>query len=295
MGGIEPDSPWRHLPCLQCRQRGDRVEGSGHSGGKDRGHLDGDDLWQGWGTNALRLRDAMTSVHQVVFTENARDHLLNQAPEWADYIRVIPPSVNTDIFSPDGPSRDVRHPLCLLAGGIRPVKRSACAIDLVDQLRRATGHDFHLAIAGPVRDREEWEKIQAKVSLRRWVHLLGEVPDDEIPIWYRSADVVLNTSQVEGVSNALMEAMSCGALVLATNIAGNRYLVTDQKTGLLFASPTEMVEKLLPVLEHPELMDHIRREARKAILRRHSLKAESEAYLAVYEQVQKRRGATADG
>lgn len=245
----------------------------------------GTDLWQDWVKNDRGLRAALADIpHQVVFTEDAKAHLLQKAPEWADRIHVIPPSVNTDIFCPDGSVQDFPHPFCLLAGGIRPVKRSAWAIDLVEGLRRATGQNIHLAIAGPVRQLDEWKNIQSKAVGFDWVHMLGEIPAVEMPRWYRSAAVVLNTSLVEGVSNAIMEAMACGSLVMATNIAGNRHLIEDGTTGLLFDDPQELIRKLSPVLANPESVRPIRESAREAILHRHSLAAESEAYISLYER-----------
>lgn len=245
----------------------------------------GTDLWQNWVEDAPQLVQGLDPIaHQVVFTQDAKEHLLKQAPQWADRIHVIPPSVNTEIFHPKGPRRTFPYRLCLLAGGIRPVKRSAWAIDLVESLRRATGQDIHLAVAGPVRSHDEWKKLQAKAPGHDWVHLLGEIPAAEMPLWYRCADVVLNTSLVEGVSNALMEAMACGALVMASNIVGNRHLVEDGKTGMLFDTPEELVEKLAPVFADPHSVDSIRRTAREAILRRHSLTAESDAYIELYDK-----------
>lgn len=50
------------------------------------------------------------------------------------------------------------------------------------------------------------------------------------------AEVFWNASEYEGQSNALIEAMQAGVPVVASSIAGNRDLVTDGETGLLFES-----------------------------------------------------------
>jgi glycosyltransferase involved in cell wall biosynthesis len=76
----------------------------------------------------------------------------------------------------------------------------------------------------------------------------------------RAADIVLNTSLSEGMSNVLMEAMTVGAPCAARDNAGNRSLIAAvddgdasadasrgggdanaASTGLLFATPDEFV------------------------------------------------------
>lgn len=245
----------------------------------------GTDLWQDWVENAPYIRRRLATVRsQVVFTDDARQHLLKQAPDWASRIEVIPPSVDTDRFTPAGTAETVAHPLVLIAGGIRPVKRSAWSIRLVEALRESTGMDIHLAIAGPVREPSEEQKVEALARERRWVRLLGEVPKERMDAWYRAADVVLNSSEVEGVSNAVMEAMSSAALIAVSDIPGNRALVDDGVNGIVFADEREFVAKVVPYLAGAKPSEPIRLRAREFILHRHSLLAEAASYRGLYER-----------
>ncbi len=246
----------------------------------------GTDLWQDWVQDYRPIAQALEPVAaQVVFTEDARDRILQDMPSWADRIHVVPPSVDEDVFRPEPVSKEFPHPLVLLAGGVRPVKRSAWAVELVEATRNATGADIHLAVAGPARHIGEWELVRERAKTRAWVHLLGEVPKEDMVAWYNSADVTLNTSAVEGVSNALMEALSCGSLVLCSNIAGNRYLVQDGVNGLLFETPDEFVSQLSRALESDKTMRAIRTTARNCILARHSLTREAQDYDELYQQL----------
>lgn len=244
----------------------------------------GTDLWQDWVNDYRPIKQALDPVRfQVVFTEDARRRLLEDAPDWADRVLVIPPSVNECLFRPAADAVSVPHPLILLAGGVRPVKRSHWAIDLVDRLRRETKRDVHLAIAGPIRHMGEWSVVKEKAATREWVHLVGEVPKEEMPGWYTAADLVLNTSSVEGVSNALMEAMSCGSLVLATDIQGNRALIEDKVTGLLFHDEEEFLEHAVYGLKGGPEVEKIRQRARHHILAHHALSKETDHYVTLYE------------
>lgn len=246
----------------------------------------GTDLWQDWVKDYRPIAKALEPVAaQVVFTEDARDRILQDMPGWRDRIHVIPPSVDEAVFRPEPPSKEFPHPFLLLAGGVRPVKRSAWAVELVEATRAATGLDIHLAVAGPARHIGEWEMVRAYAKTRPWVHLLGEVPKEDMVAWYNSADVTLNTSAVEGVSNALMEALACGSLVLCSNIAGNRYLVQDGINGLLFENQDEFVAKLSHALQPGDRMTTLRTTARDCILARHSLMREAQDYVELYQQL----------
>jgi glycosyltransferase involved in cell wall biosynthesis len=243
----------------------------------------GTDLWGDWVRDSAGIQKALSGIRQqVVFTPNARLRLLQDAPEWDDVVQVIPPSVDDEIFSPEEVSLRRSPPLVVLAGGVRPVKRSAWAIELIDEARQRLGQDLQLAILGPVRDVGEWQKVLAGAQERAWVRVVGELPTEQMANWYRRAAFVLNSSRIEGVSNALMEAMGCGALIVATNIHGNRYLVEQHKTGILFDDAHDFVEQLRWAFAHSDEVECIRRNARMRILSQHMLIQEAEAYLALY-------------
>lgn len=251
----------------------------------------GTDLWQDWVRDAQGCKRRIDAIrYQVTFTEDARARLLQDAPDWENRVVVIPPSVDVEHFDPEGPEVEMAHPLILVAGGIRPVKRSSWAIDLVEQLRAARGKDYQLAIAGPVREEGEWQRVTTKAEGRPWVHILGNRSRDEMAEWYRGADVFLNTSEVEGVSNAIMEAMSCGALVLVTDIQGNRALVTESQTGLLFRDADDFLAKMEEIEENPGEMGQIREAARQKIVARHSIMHEAKRYERLYEECFSIRG-----
>jgi glycosyltransferase involved in cell wall biosynthesis len=60
------------------------------------------------------------------------------------------------------------------------------------------------------------------------------VPRRDLSGYYRYADLVVMTSQSEGIPVVLMEAMAHGKLVLAPAITGIPELVEHQRTGFLY-------------------------------------------------------------
>jgi glycosyltransferase involved in cell wall biosynthesis len=57
------------------------------------------------------------------------------------------------------------------------------------------------------------------------------------------ADLLWNGSLYEGQSNTILEAMQAGVPVIASDIPGNRELVRDGETGILF--PVGEVDRLM--------------------------------------------------
>lgn len=80
----------------------------------------------------------------------------------------------------------------------------------------------------------------------------------EVDSFYKQAHIYLSTSTFEGLSNSIMEAVSFGLPIVATNVGDNEHLVKDGITGFLVPpKDVELIaDKLLYLVENP----HIREE-----------------------------------
>jgi glycosyltransferase involved in cell wall biosynthesis len=83
-------------------------------------------------------------------------------------------------------------------------------------------------------------------GLDRRIQRLGYVPRDDLAALYGAATIVAYTSQYEGFGLPPLEAMACGAPVIASAIAPLRYTLGDAAE---FVSPGD-VEALAEVLTH---------------------------------------------
>lgn len=70
-------------------------------------------------------------------------------------------------------------------------------------------------------------------SLQNNIILLGNVPHDKIPNLLRSCDIYVSSSHFEGMSIALMEALLSGLYVVTTDTGEARYLLDNDKNGLI--------------------------------------------------------------
>ena len=57
------------------------------------------------------------------------------------------------------------------------------------------------------------------------VHWFNKVPNEETPLWYNAADVVVMTSLWEGSPNAIKESMACNRPVVSTNVGNVKWLL----------------------------------------------------------------------
>lgn len=92
-----------------------------------------------------------------------------------------------------------------------------------------------LIIVGEGEYKEELIKTVAKLSISDKVEFVPFTRD--VRELFHRADAVINCSiNAEGTSNSLIEAMSAAKPIIASNIGGNKNLVSHEQNGLLFSS-----------------------------------------------------------
>src|SRR5574337_764816 len=191
----------------------------------------------------LEVIDALhRATRIVVFHDCMRVKLVGELPEVAHRIRVIGQTVRCQEAS-----FDLRHHLDLhpddliffIPAGIRRVKHVTFCLKPLDALR-IQYPQIKAVFVGPVIEAAEGAKLQELLRDYPWAFYLGPVPHEQICAMLSSVDVVINSSLSEGgMANSILEAMSRGRAVLASNIEGNRSVVQDGIEGLLFASESE--------------------------------------------------------
>jgi len=101
-----------------------------------------------------------------------------------------------------------------------------------------------------------------------------------------AADVVLNCSVSEGgMANAVLEALALGRAVLASDIAGNRALIEEDVTGLLFGDPRELADKAARLAGDSLLRARLGGAGRALIEREFPPEREVDGYRAVYRRL----------
>jgi glycosyltransferase involved in cell wall biosynthesis len=87
------------------------------------------------------------------------------------------------------------------------------------------------------------------------------------------------------MSNAVLEALSLGRAVLAADIPGNRSLVEDGVTGLLFDGAQDFARKAERLLADPDLRARLGMAGRERVSARFGAEHEIDGYLAAYARL----------
>ena len=66
------------------------------------------------------------------------------------------------------------------------------------------------------------------------VQFIGQVPNEKIYDYLRANDIMLSAPKIDNMPVSLLEAMNAGVLVISSRVGGVPYMITHQKTGLLF-------------------------------------------------------------
>lgn len=106
---------------------------------------------------------------------------------------------------------------------------------------------------------------------------------DDVTDLLEAADLFVLPSYEEGMSLSLLEAMAAGVPSIATDIAGNRQLITHEEHGLLVPpkDPTALLAAIQRLLGDPELAQRLALNARARVAREFSLTQMAQRHLAV--------------
>jgi glycosyltransferase involved in cell wall biosynthesis len=144
----------------------------------------------------------------------------------------------------------------------------------------------HLTILGDGPCRRELKALSRRLGQDRRISFPGAV-DDVMP-YLKEADVYLSSSVSEGMSNALLEAMSRGVMPVVSRVSGADDLVEDGVSGFLVPPgdettlTTRLVESLAMTRQHRRATGEA---ARAAIRARFSLEKVVERHLTLYRKL----------
>ena len=173
-------------------------------------------------------------------------------------ITVIPNGVDTKVFRPMSKNNKQLERFGLnlgdfvigSVGRLDTVKSYPLMVEIIHRLRRRHPQVKGLLIGdGP--DRSAIEAAVSRWKLKDHFILAGE--RNEIPEMIALMDLFLLTSSSEGMSNTLLEAMSCGKPVVAANVGNNSELVQRGLNGFLVDSRSAdaFVRRLSPLIGDP--------------------------------------------
>jgi len=127
--------------------------------------------------------------------------------------------------------------------------------------------DIHLTIAGEGELREELVKYSESLRVQDRVHFLGEIAHDKMPIFYKAIDLFAMPSRFEGLSNALVEAMSSNIPVVCSSIDAQKDVIVDKQSvqsGILLPldKPEKWADAIQQLKNNPEKYSELKESSK---------------------------------
>lgn len=171
-----------------------------------------------------------------------------------------------------------------VAGRLVQVKRIDLVLKMAQQIMTRLGtHAFIIEIAG---DGPLYDKLEADIKhygLEKSVLLIGKIT--HMPDWYQSLDVFVSTSDFEGCSNVIMEAMASAVPVIATDVGVNRMLIGDDLGGFIIpiGDSDSLIQRVLTCIDNPGLTLSLGQAGRKRLEEVLSIENYKKAHVQLYE------------
>jgi glycosyltransferase involved in cell wall biosynthesis len=222
-------------------------------------------------TNRLYLKlftrlSARRAARVITGSESTRQDVIARCGVPAARVVTVPDGV-TAAFCPADPSavaefrqrKGLPERFILFLGTLEPRKNVVRLLDAYAAWRRASHEPVSLVVAGG----KGWyyETIfarAAELDLGDAVIFPGFVPGDELPWWYRAAELFVYPSRFEGFGLPVLEALACGTPTITSRasslpeVAGSAALLVDPE------DTAELTEAIARVLSHRAVAAELR-------------------------------------
>lgn len=238
---------------------------------------------------AVARADALTAPSRAIVSA-----CLEAGYRGAGNASIIPYGIDVDLFRPRTGAANGHAPLVLFVGRLEARKGVGDLIAALPTIAQRmpearfafVGADTMTAPGGG-----SWrEYMRARVGSARLderVRFEGVVRRDELPRWYRSADVVVAPSPFENLAVVFLEAAACGRPVVGCSTGAFPELVTDGVHGRAVPAndPPRLADAVVGLLEDPSAAELMGTRARERILERFSLQKIASRSADMYAEV----------
>lgn len=203
--------------------------------------------------------------------------------------RVIWPAVDPSFFEPAQASQsDDSAPLRLVTTGSLLWRKGYEYLLQSLALLAEFGTKAHLTIVGDGPDRDRIVFTVEDLGLGAMVELAGELDPAAVRLHLQQAEVFVLASLSEGLSNAVLEAMSCGLPVVTTACGGMPEAIEHGVEGYLVPvrNPQALATALGELAADRDRVAKMGRAARKRVQAQFSIRSQLRQFAAMVEEVQ---------
>lgn len=214
-------------------------------------------------------------------------------------ITVIPSGVETHRFSPSIKAESIKKKY--------NIKKEEKLILSVQRLHVRKGLEFSLKafalikgkrkdvkflIVGEGPEKKKLLKLAQDLHISDVVFFTGHVSEQDLPKYYAACDIFAFHSVYESLGVVLLEAISSGKPVVTTSVGGIVDIIKDGVNGLLVrpCDSLAFARAILSILNQPQLMKKMGKEARRIALEKFDWQKVSHSYFNSYQSLLAKTG-----
>jgi glycosyltransferase involved in cell wall biosynthesis len=169
-----------------------------------------------------------------------------------------------------------------------PVKRYDIFLQAAAMVNRVVP-DTRFVLVGDGPSRSNLEKLSQELGLVSKVTFTGE--QRSVVPYLSNIDIFVLSSDAEGLSLSICEAMAMGKPVVATNVGGNQELVADGKTGFIVppGDPEALSEAIIRLLRDTDAAQAMGQRGKEKIINELSWERYVNEYQSLYEETLERK------
>ncbi|RMF97449.1 MAG: glycosyltransferase [Candidatus Schekmanbacteria bacterium] len=221
-----------------------------------------------------RFRDCVIAVSNEV----KRDFMEKTGIK-EDKCCVIYNGVDTEVFTPADRSKEFLEEfgigedekIIVNSARLMPQKDHKTFLYAAKEVIKNFAGKVRFCIVGRGKCREEIKRLAYNLGIDDKVIMTGK--RDDMAKIFQSSHISVLSSLKEGFSNVVLESMSCGIPVVATDVGGNKEAIVDGETGFLVKVEDyiDMANKIIMLLENESLRREFGKKARKRVLENFSI------------------------
>ncbi|MGA3540325.1 glycosyltransferase family 4 protein [Micromonosporaceae bacterium DT194] len=208
--------------------------------------------WYGFTTMQARVARRLPWLTTV--SGAARDEIVTDFGVTPEQLRVIGVGVDVDTFQPATTDEVVPGRIVTVASADVPLKGLDDLIEAIAKLR--TERDVELVVVGKLRPGGAAEQSINRLGLTDAVRFVSGISDADLAALFRSAEVAVVPSRYEGFSLPAIEAMACGAALVATSAGALPEVTGPDGHAVLQVPPSDveaMTGAIRRILDDPAL------------------------------------------
>ena len=237
-----------------------------------------------------RIKWYLTNYSQLVYIKNHVSYFVTGPESMADYyienLKVKPEKmvvlyndIDINRFQNVGKEekRKIKKRLnieenkkvVLFVHRLTPVKRFSYQLPYIVETEDFRNANAVLVIVGSGPEEKIMKDHCAKSEYKDCIRMVGKVPNAEVSDYYKIADMFINPSYSEGFPRVVIEAMSSGLPVVATDVGGTMDIVPqEQKNYIVDKDDRELFrEKIIYLLNHEEVCEDLSKTNREYVKR----------------------------